>query len=60
MTIVNNDNITNQNYKTLHRKLMIEQHEPHVKSVLRKGKQILLHYGTRRVTLVTIPLISNE
>jgi hypothetical protein len=34
-------------YKTLHRKLKIEQHEPHYKPgwthVIRKGKQILSH-----------------
>jgi len=34
-------------YKTLHRKLMIEKHEPHLKPgrtrVLLKGKQFMLH-----------------
>jgi hypothetical protein len=47
-------------YTTLHRKLKIEQHEPHhkrpvVNSVLWKGRQVLLHMvGFELATIVVI------
>ena len=51
-------------YKTPHRNLMIEQHEPAripgMNSGSRKGQQFLSSSGTRRVTFVTRPMLSNE
>ena len=58
-------------YKTLHRKLKIEQHKHNKKLwwtqvlrkgkqlVFRKGKQLLFHYGAGRVAPVINPVISH-
>ena len=51
-------------YKTLHRKLKIEQHEPHknggeFKSSRRVNSSCSTR-GTRRITLVTYPMTSHE
>ena len=51
-------------YKTLHRKLKIEQHKPFKNwgwsRVLRKGNQFLLHIWDHHATLVTDRVISQE
>jgi hypothetical protein len=51
-------------YKTLHRKLKIEQHKPYKNRgwtrVLRKGNQFLLHIWDHHATLVTDRVISHE
>jgi hypothetical protein len=49
-------------YKTLHRKLKIEQHEPGWTQVLRKVKQFLLYIWcpSCRFTLVTNLVISHD
>jgi hypothetical protein len=47
-------------YKTLHRKLKIEQHEPKLKPWMNSGDPEALAVpapGNRRVTLVTNPVI---
>ena len=50
-------------YIRLHRKLMIEQHEPQLKSgseLLYSGRVSSFISGTCRATIVTNPMISHE
>ena len=55
------DKWTNDDLQTLHIKLKIEDHEPRMWThVLRKGSSSCFTSGTRRVTLVTKPVISHE
>ena len=56
---------TNNDLQNIHIKLKIESNTNATKNrgwtqVFLKGKQLLLHKGTRRVTLVTNPVISHE
>jgi len=51
-------------YKTLHRKLKIKQHEPHLKpglnSCVPECRSSCFKCGIRRVNIVTNPVISHE